>query len=216
MLGGNQFGLGPLEAHQVCSAPDAHDDCADWVAGVTPGAAERSGAAVIGMPAGRWGVRAVLRVLCLPCAVTVGCDGCAGVVRRAHATSLTDRPDLLQIAGVHPRSSSLDPATAHPISMDPPPLVSLDPATAGLSSLDPATAHPSNLDPPAAHPSWTLPPLIRAATRADPAPADPSNLDPRALASTLDPPTADPSSMDPAPADPRSSPFSCGTSVRAY
>eukprot|EP00658_Telonema_sp_P-2_P011211 TRINITY_DN1425_c0_g1_i17.p1 TRINITY_DN1425_c0_g1~~TRINITY_DN1425_c0_g1_i17.p1 ORF type:complete len:173 (+),score=23.66 TRINITY_DN1425_c0_g1_i17:68-586(+) len=44
-----------------------------------------------GMPAGRWGVtlRAVLCVLCLPCAVTVGCDGCAAVVRRAHATSLT-------------------------------------------------------------------------------------------------------------------------------
>jgi hypothetical protein len=24
MPGGNQFGLGPLEAHQVCSAPDGH------------------------------------------------------------------------------------------------------------------------------------------------------------------------------------------------
>eukprot|EP00658_Telonema_sp_P-2_P012723 TRINITY_DN14840_c0_g3_i3.p1 TRINITY_DN14840_c0_g3~~TRINITY_DN14840_c0_g3_i3.p1 ORF type:complete len:124 (+),score=54.75 TRINITY_DN14840_c0_g3_i3:79-450(+) len=48
MPGGNKFGLGPLEAHQVCSAPDSHDIVlVNWVAGVTPGAAELSGACLL-------------------------------------------------------------------------------------------------------------------------------------------------------------------------
>jgi hypothetical protein len=111
----------------VCSAPDAHVLTGLQVSLLVLRSGRVLSPVLSGMPAGRWGVtlRAVLCVLCLPCAVTVGCDGCAAVVRRAHATSLTDRPDLLQIAGGGAvRSSSLDPATAHPISMDPPPLVS--------------------------------------------------------------------------------------------
>jgi hypothetical protein len=80
MPGAKQFGLGALEAHQVCSAPDAHVLTALQVSLLVL----RSGRVLSRVLSSaccacRWGVRAVLCVLCLPCAVTVGCDRCAGV-----------------------------------------------------------------------------------------------------------------------------------------
>jgi hypothetical protein len=125
MTGGNQFGLGPLEAHQVCSAPDAHV-CADWVAGVTPGAAERSGAKSGAVQHVGGTVGCACGAVCALLAVC--CDGGLRRVCRCRAASSCDVSD--GSAGPAPdrggavRSSSLDPATAHPISMDPPPLVS--------------------------------------------------------------------------------------------